>query len=106
MECKSLRDSGAELRHFDIAYFMVSTDPPDVNKAFAEAHEANFPLLSDPQHRMTAKYGVLTESGVARRWTFYIDREGIIRRIDKAVNPLTAGAALAGNLTELRFGSD
>lgn len=47
-------------------------------------------------------YGANT-GGRNRRWTFYIDAEGIIRKIDKQINPLTAGTDLVRNLEALGF---
>lgn len=80
---------------------MASTDSPEDNRGFAEKNDASFPVLSDVGGAMSASYGVLGDSGMARRWTFYIDAEGIIQRIDQAVNPRTAGEALVRNLDEL-----
>jgi peroxiredoxin len=50
---------------------------------------------------MAEAYGVLSGGGLARRWTFYIDPQGIIRQIDKTVNPRNAGTALVANLKAL-----
>jgi peroxiredoxin Q/BCP len=82
---------------------MASVDQPDDNRRFAEEHEANFPILSDPTKEMSAAYGVLSARGFDNRWTFYIDASGTIQRIDKKVNPATAGQALVMHLEELRF---
>jgi len=38
---------------------------------------------------------------MAKRWTFYIDAEGVIQKIDRMVKPLTAGTSLVQNLEEL-----
>jgi len=84
---------------------MASTDKPEDNKGFAEKNEATFPILSDPGGDDIAAYGVVSERGFARRWTFYIDRDGVIRMIDKAVDPRTAGADLVRNLEALGFGT-
>lgn len=56
------------------------------NKAFAAAHDADFPLLSDPTKTTASAYGVLNDRGVANRWTFYIGNDGRIQYIDKDVN--------------------
>lgn len=80
---------------------MASTDSPEDNRGFAEKNQATFPILSDTERTMSAAYGVLTDSGMARRWTFYIDPEGVIRHIDRSVDPRTAGAALVRNLETL-----
>ena len=69
--------------------------------AFAEKNAATFPILADPDKTVSEAYGVLAPPGYARRWTFYIDRAGIIRKIDKEVNPAEAGRQLVANLEAL-----
>ena len=101
MECKSLRDSDEEIRRFDVAYFMASTDTIEDNTRFAQMNEATFPILADPTRAVAEAYGVLAEPGYARRWTFYIDPEGIIRKIDQQVKPGTAGEQLVSRLEAL-----
>lgn len=81
---------------------MVSVDTPEDNKKFAEKNNAHFPILSDPSLSMTKAYGVLSGSNRAKRWTFYIDKKGIIKRIDKNVNPRSAGDDLLKNLLQLK----
>src|SRR5688572_7971025 len=94
IECKSLAANGDKIRKYDVAYFMASVDPVEGekgNKAFAESEKADFPLLSDPTKEVAAAYGVLNaERGFANRWTFYIDKDGRIAAIDKAVKPATS----------------
>jgi|TARA_Y100000310_G_scaffold286289_1_gene310322 peroxiredoxin Q/BCP len=103
MQCKALRDSDREIRAYNVAYFMASTDTIEDNTAFAAEHEATFPILADPKKSMCGSYGVLSQGGYARRWTYYIDADGIIRKIDKEVNPRTAGEQLVDNLEGLKF---
>lgn len=80
---------------------MVSVDDAETNKRFAEEHEADFPILSDPGKSVANAYGVLGMTGLARRWTFYIGPDGKILEIDKAVRTGTAGEDLAAKLAEL-----
>ncbi len=82
---------------------MASTDSIEDNTAFAEKNGATFPILADPQKEMCQQYGVLSKRGYARRWTFYIDADGIIQKIDKSVSPKTAGTDLVKHLEELGF---
>jgi peroxiredoxin Q/BCP len=96
-----LRDNGPVIRGFDVAYFMISVDTPEENKAFAEKESADFPLLSDPSKAVAGTYGVLSPVGLARRWTFYIGPDGKILDIDKSVSTGTAGADLANKLKAL-----
>jgi len=83
---------------------MVSLDDPEKNKAFAESLKTSQVLLSDPKGEVAAAYGVTSLGGLyARRYTFYIDREGVIREIDKQVSPGTAGQDIVRKLGELGF---
>ena len=101
MQCKALRDSAEEIEAFDVTYFMASVDAPETNKAFAEQNQASFPVLSDADGTVSAAYGVLSERGFANRWTYFIDREGVIARVDREVDPGTAGADLVVHLEAL-----
>ena len=84
--------------------FMVSLDDREQNRAFAESLGAKHVLLSDPEGVAARAYGVLGEGGGhARRWTFYIDREGVIREIDREVETGTAGQDIARTLERLEF---
>jgi peroxiredoxin Q/BCP len=81
---------------------MVSLDKPEKNKEFAESLGAKHVLLSDPTGETAKAYGVAGLGGLfAKRWTFYIDRAGVIRKIDKNVSPSSAGADIAATLSTL-----
>jgi thioredoxin-dependent peroxiredoxin len=78
----------------------ISIDSPADNAAFAKSIGVTFPLLSDMNRESLTAYGVLKKYDVkggkyewARRTSFVVDKEGIIRRIDfdkEAINPNTA----------------
>jgi thioredoxin-dependent peroxiredoxin len=120
IECKSLAENGDKLKTIDVSYFMASVDPLDKNMEFAKAtsvtlqgrggapaqvvekKEANFPLLSDPTKETATAYGVLNQGGVANRWTFYIDKNGVISAIDKMVAPATSAEDMIAKLRELK----
>ena len=84
---------------------MASTDDAETNKRFATEHEADFPILSDPEKQVAGAYGVLANpAGRARRWTFYIGGDGKILFIEKtggAVQTANAGETMAAKLEEL-----
>jgi thioredoxin-dependent peroxiredoxin len=85
-----------------VAYFAASTDTPQKNKEFAESLGADYPILADPDKKAAEAYGVLMPVvGVAKRWTFYIGKDGKVLAIDKDVNVDTAGADVAAKLAEL-----
>lgn len=80
---------------------MASTDSIEDNTGFAKKNGATFPILADPSKETAEAYGVLATLGYAKRWTYYIDPEGVVVKIDKDVNPMTAGADLVTHLNEL-----
>ena len=80
---------------------MASTDSIEDNTGFAKKNGATFPILADPSKETAKAYGVLAAPGYAKRWTYYIDPEGIVIKVDKDVNPVTAGANLVTNLKSL-----
>jgi peroxiredoxin Q/BCP len=81
---------------------MASVDSPEDNRGFAEKNDASFPILSDPSKEVCTAYGVLSAMGYANRWTYYIDPNGVILKIDKDVAPRSAGAELVANLKSLK----
>ena len=80
---------------------MASVDSLDDNTGFAQKNGATFPILADPSKQTAAAYGVLGGHGFANRWTFYIDPDGVIVKIDKQVDPRNAGSQLVANLRAL-----
>jgi len=116
IECKSLAENGGMIRKYNVSYFMASVDPLDKNVEFAKAtsvdlgarggvvakKEADFPILSDPTKATATAYGVLGQSGLASRWTFYIGKDGKILAIEKAIKPATSAEDMAAKLGELK----
>jgi peroxiredoxin Q/BCP len=117
IECKSLAENGDKIKKYEVIYFMASVDPLDENLKFAKAtsvklgdqmvdkKEADFPMLSDPSKATAKAYGVLSDRGFANRWTFYIDKNGRIAYIDKAVKPATSAEDMIAKLQELKVTS-
>jgi len=105
LECKSLAANGERLRKYDVAYFMASVDAVDDNTRFAESEKADFPLLSDADKSVATRWGVLAPRGFANRWTFFIDKNGRIAYIDKAVNPETSAEDILARLAQLKVAS-
>ena len=101
-ECKSFREHSAEMKKLNVAYFTASVDTPDYNKKFAESLDLDYPILSDPDKSVAKAYGVLNpERGVPNRWTFYIDKNGVIKEVDKKINTTNAGPDVAAKVKEL-----
>ncbi len=81
----------------DVQVFGISVDSPAANKVFAEQLGLTYALLSDFKRTASKDYGVLNEEqGFANRTTFVVDKQGVIRHIDKgndSIDPSGAGQA-------------
>jgi len=73
----------------NVQLYAISIDPPDVSKKFADEIAAdrngpiNFPLLSDPGHKVIDAYGLLDSSykgqdvyGIPHPAVYVIDKSG------------------------------
>lgn len=86
-QCTSYARTQDEMKKYDVAYFTASTDDAETNAKFAESLHASYPILADPTKATATAYGVVHEGrAVPERWTFYIDKDGVIREIDKQIN--------------------
>ncbi|CAN5863787.1 peroxiredoxin [soil metagenome] len=105
-ECKAFKEQGNQLKDLEVAYFTASTDDAETNTKFAQSLDLDYPILSDPTGEVARAYGVMMpDRGLARRVTFYIDKEGVIREIDSKINTENAGADVANKIKELGIAS-
>jgi len=102
-ELEDLRDNAAAIAAYDAAVFMVSLDPPQQNAEFAKSVDAKQVLLSDEDGSVASAFGVGGLGSYAKRWTFYVDKDGVLRAIDTEVATDTAGQDIARKLGELGF---
>ncbi len=102
-QCKSYGAEAGELKGMNVAYYTISVDDAETNTKFAEATGSkDYAILADPDKKVAKAYGVLRDpNGVANRWTFYIDKEGVIREIDKAVKAAQAAPDTVAKLKAL-----
>lgn len=78
----SLRDGHAALQAAGAVILGVSADGTASHKAFAEKFHLPFSLLADPDQRIIRAYGVkMPLLGFARRITFLIDPQGLVRKV-------------------------
>jgi peroxiredoxin Q/BCP len=106
-ECKSFKANSEALKGTHVAYFTASVDPVEGakgNKAFAESLDADYPILSDPEKSTAKAFGVLNANGMAARVTFYIDKDGTIKAIDKTINTDKAGEDVVAKIKSLGIG--
>lgn len=78
----SLRDGFSAIQAAGAVILGVSADTSQSHKAFAEKFHLPFSILADPDKRIIEAYGVkMPLLGFAKRVTFLIDRQGIVRKV-------------------------
>jgi len=81
-EACSLRDGFAAIKAKGAVVLGVSADDVTSHAAFSEKYHLPFPILADPGHAIIDAYGVrMPVMGIAKRVTFIIGRDGVIREI-------------------------
>ncbi len=87
----------------EVEVYAISLDGVEELAAFAEKQELNFGLLSDPDGSATQRYGALDPGGkYARRVTYVLDPEGILRYVDEQVNVASHGTDLVALVRKLK----
>jgi peroxiredoxin Q/BCP len=75
------RDLATEFESLGAQRVGISADGVSKQKEFDERHTLGFPLLSDPDRKVAAEFGV--KRGLSfmpnKRSTFVIDRDGVVR---------------------------
>jgi peroxiredoxin Q/BCP len=93
---KLIRAEGAEV-------YGMSTDSVEKLAAFRKNHNLNFPLLSDEKAKVVELYGAkMPVVGMAKRWTFLVDSDLVIRWIDNNVDPAKDAQNVAQKIKELK----
>ena len=91
---KAYQSDIAKFDATDTQILGISVDSFFANKRFAEDIGVTFPLLSDFLRKTSEAYGILDKnSGVARRATFVIDKDGLIKHVQQgndAIDPTGA----------------
>ena len=85
VELCTFRDSWKEISDLCAKIVSISNDGPFANKAFAEKHNFNFPLLGDYTSKTIRDYGILMpdllhikDYNAAKRSVFIINEDGKI----------------------------
>lgn len=108
IETRRFRDSYAELKALGAEVLGVSADSLATQCDFARRHDVSFPLLADPDRRISSSYGVLWPMlARARRVTFVINERSVIelvvwhelqvsKHLDEVLKHLRERVAIAG----------
>ena len=85
----------------DASLFAISIDTVEAQKKFVEEYNIPYLHLSDPKKDTCKKYAGLNIAGLAKRSTFIIDKQGIVRKIFRDINVEKHGQEIANYLKQL-----
>ncbi len=95
-EMCTFRDQMDQFKNLNAQVLGISVDPPFSLKAWAEANNLNFPMLSDFNREAVKLYGVALENmggmegyTAAKRAVFVLDKDRVVRYAWVAPSPAT-----------------
>ena len=101
----AFRDAIQRVRDQNAEVYGISTDEVPALADFHQKHRLNFILLSDPDAKVAEAYGVkMPVLKMAKRWTFIIDPDLVIRDINDDVDPALDAQVVAERIRRLRAG--
>jgi peroxiredoxin Q/BCP len=102
-EACSFRDSMKILRQRGVTVIGISVDSEASHAKFSSKHNLDYSLLSDRERKIVAAYGVETPLKTARRVTYIIGTDGIIKHVFTSVNAKTHAEDVLRKMRELRL---
>ena len=92
-ELKAFEELRPEFEEEGARIIAASTDSWWAHRAWFTSSpwltDVSYPVIADTSHELARSYGVLMEDGAARRATFVVDPDGIVRHV--AVTDLSVG---------------
>jgi len=107
-EACDFRDNLSAVRKAGAQIVGVSSDSVASHQKFASKYDLNFPLLADPENKVTKAYGVYKMKSLygrefmgIERTTIIIDRGGVVRKVFPKVKVAQHAAEVVATLREL-----
>lgn len=98
---QSVISSYQDIKSADAVLFAISIDTVEDQKKFVSEYKIPYLHLSDPTKETCKKFAGLNIAGLAKRSTFIIDKQGIIKKIFRKVDVEKHGQEIATFLTQI-----
>ncbi len=98
---KSVIAAYPEIVSTESELFAISIDTVEDQRKFVTEYGIPYRHLSDPKKETCKKYARLNLAGLAKRSTFIIDRQGVIKKIFRNIDVDNHGKEIANFLKEL-----
>jgi peroxiredoxin Q/BCP len=89
IESCGFRDRIEKFTAQDTVVIGISNDTLEDQGKFTKKEKLSFPLLADTDKTVTKSYGALSPRGFPARYTFVIDKKGVLRKVYTKVTPAT-----------------
>jgi peroxiredoxin Q/BCP len=99
----AFRDTIKRIQEKNATLIGISADDQKTIKEFHAKHNLNFDLVTDADLKVIDDYGIKVPMvGVAKRWTFILDPQLVVRSIEPNVDPALDSEWTAEILDELQ----
>jgi len=99
---ESVISSYPEISSLDAVLFAISIDSVENQKKFVKDYSVPYIHLSDTKKNTCKQYAGLNIAGLAKRSTFIIDKQGVIRKIFRNIYVESHGSEIASALKEIQ----
>ena len=95
---KSVISAYSDIIATDSVLFAISVDTVEDQKKFVKEYNIPYLHLSDPTKQACKAYAGLNIAGLAKRSTFIIDKQGVVRKIFRDIDVENHGKEIAETL--------
>jgi thioredoxin-dependent peroxiredoxin len=99
---KSVISVYSEILATETVVFAVSVDSVDSQSDFVKEYEIPYSHLSDPKKTACKRYAGTNIAGLAKRSTFVIDKNGIIKDVMREINVASHGQEILDSLKKIK----
>ena len=98
---KSVISAYPEIESTDTVLFAISIDSVDSQAKFVQEYEIPYVHLSDTKKNSCKQYTGLNIAGLAKRSTFVIDKQGLIRKVFRDIDVKSHGHEIVDFLKQI-----
>ena len=99
---KSVISVYPQIESADGVVFAISVDDVQSQSKFVSEYSVPYAHLSDTEKKVCKVYAGLNMVGLAKRCTFIIDKQGVIRKVFRDIDVKSHGTQIVNSLNEIK----
>jgi len=99
---KSVISVYPQIESADAVVFAISVDDVQSQSKFVSEYSIPYMHLSDTEKKVCKVYAGLNMVGLAKRSTFVIDKQGVIRKVFRDIDVKSHGSQIVDSLNEIK----